>query len=250
MIKKALLIGGSALLLPTMAQADTLFGIYAGANAWFTGASGDVNYQNLGLVDVEDQLQVDDETNAFYYVAVEHFVPLIPNIKLQRTDLKLEGSNPDGEFNFLGIPFDADVESTIDLTHNDATLYYELLDNWVSLDLGLTVRMFDGEISATGESGGNTVSDTVDIDLVLPMLYGKARFDLPLSGLSFEVNGNFIGYEDNNLMDMTATLNYEFAFGLGVAAGYRSFSAELDDIDDLDADVVLDGAFAGLSYHF
>ena len=40
------------------------------------------------------------------------------------------------------------ADISLDLTHTDATFYYELLDNVVDLDLGLLRRLFDGEASS------------------------------------------------------------------------------------------------------
>lgn len=213
----------AALLTPQLSQADTLFGIYAGAFAWQSELSGDVNIDNSPALDVND-LGIDDDTNNSIFIAVEHFIPFIPNVKLAQTAL---------EFSAGG--------NLVDFSHTDATLYYELLDNWVSLDLGLTARIFDGEVKLPAAQ---------DLSGTVPLLYAKAQFDLPFTGLSAGVEGNFLGFDGNNLRDLDARINYEVAAGFGVAIGYRTFGLELDALDDIDADVTAKGAYIGATFHF
>jgi outer membrane protein len=137
-----------------------------------------------------------------------------------------------------------DVSAEADLTHTDATFYYEVLDNWVSLDLGFSVRLFDGfvEIQSAAESARE------DLDEPIPMLYAKFRFDLPLTGLSVDAEANGIGYSGNTLIDASLRLAYESGIGLGVEAGYRSMRLELDE--DIEGDIDLSGLFAGINFHF
>ena len=80
-------------------------------------------------------------------------MPLLPNIRLQHSDLNWSGNgwiNAGTDLN--GTPFvvaeQADI--SLDLSHTDATFYYEVLDNVVDLDLGITARLFDGEASLIG----------------------------------------------------------------------------------------------------
>jgi outer membrane protein len=250
-MKKLLITGtlGLALSAPVV-QADSL-GIYAGAHSWKTSFSGDINSTDTNsIIDLEDTLGFDDSSNNVYYIALEHPIPLLPNIKLQQTKLEIDGDSTLGEsITFDGITFPAGthINSDVDFSHTDATLYYQLLDNWVSLDLGLTARKFDGFIDIADTSNNRA---KVSIDNTVPMLYAKAQFDLPLTGLSIGVDGNIISYSGNSLSDINATINYEFSFGLGLAAGYRVFNLSLDDVDDIDSDLTMDGTYAALTFHF
>ena len=143
--------------------------------------------------------------------------------------------------------YDGEVSSRLDLTHNDATLYYEILDNWVNLDVGITARFFDEGFNvrelSTLEAG------EIDVDHVVPMFYGHARFDLPFSGLTVGVEGNYISYDDDTLYDTKLNIGYTFAFGLGIEAGYRIMDFEYDDGDD-DVDATIDGIYGGLYWDF
>ncbi len=194
-------------------------------------------------IDMNDDLGYDDETGKSFYVALEHPVPILPNIRLQSTDLDIsEKGTLTKPYTFDGKVYTVgeEVQSTTDLSHIDGTFYYEILDNWVNLDVGLTVRMFDGEVSIKGASG----EGAIEIDAPIPMAYVNARFELPLTGLYASALGNVIAYGDNKVTDMTLALGYELGI-LGLELGYRNFDVQLED-DNEEANVTVDGYFLGL----
>ena len=223
------------------ANAD-IVGATAGAYYWKQSWDGSVQ-SGSDSINTQDDLGYDDDTGNSIFVAIEHPIPLLPNIRLQRTELEISESNDlSRSFTFDGDTYTAadTVSSTTDLTHTDATLYYEVLDNWVNLDVGFTVRVFDGEVSlaTTGRSG------QIDLDAPLPMAYASARFELPFSGLYASATGNLIAYDSNSVSDMTAGIGYE----IGVVAlelNYRNFDVELED-DDEKANVTVDGIYLGV----
>lgn len=247
-MKKVMLASGLMLAAP-LASADFL-GVYAGVGQWqsdYSGYLGDVDND----IDVES-LGLDESDNNMVYVAFEHPIPLIPNARLQHTDLSSSQSATIVDtFTLDGQVFTpGEVATDIDLTHIDGTLYYELLDNWVSLDLGLTVRKFDGYVQAQNETVGT--SQYVALDEAIPMVYGKARFDLPLTGLSVGGQANVINYDDNSLSDMSVNVAYDFvntlALDIGLEIGYRQMNLEINE--DVTADVELSGPYASLNLHF
>jgi len=113
------------------------------------------------------------------------------------------------------------------LDQTDAVLYYEILDNWVTLDLGLDFKFIDGsaEVSGHGQRTKESFSATI------PMLYANAQFELPFT--------NF-----------TATVGYESDIGLGALLGLRQQSVVLKDAGDVDLDFTVSGPFAAVYYHF
>ncbi len=230
-------------------QADTL-GFRIGAYNWAQEYSGDIqsSVSAIDEVDINDDLGLDDESGNTFYIALEHPIPLIPNIRLQQTELEVEeSSSPTKTFSFEGQTYNItdQITTTSDLSHTDATLYYELLDNWISIDFGLTIRQFNEGIKLSS----TTSTSELDIDATIPMLYVGAKAELPLTGLyvGAEVNGISIG--DASLMDYKAGLGYETSIGLGIEAGLRSFEIDYDD-DDEQANLTIDGAFVGVFYHF
>ena len=83
------------------------------------------------------------------------------------------------------------------------------------------------------------------------MLYGKARVDLPLTGLWAGLEGQGMSYQDNSLIEFNAHLGWESDIGLGVEAGWRSLELELEDFDQVaNAVLEVDGPYAALNYHF
>lgn len=245
-MKKFALFAAMSMAAATTAQADTVFGIYAGLGSWDTSYSGNAGEPSITLKD----LGVKDRANNFYYVALEHPVPLLPNIKLEHTGISSKQTAVVSQsFVIDGTTFTANdtVASEFDLTHTDATFYYEVLDNWINFDLGITARKFDGFVYAKS----STQTEKVDVDQTLPLFYGKLQFDLPFTGLSAGVEGKYISYSGDRLTDYTARISYLFdsALDIGVEAGYRKMSLKVDE-DDLQASVDLDGPYAALIAHF
>ncbi len=231
-----------ALGLSCTAQADTIFGIYAGGGSWSADMEGNIGKPSASLSD----LGTKERNNTYYYIALEHPIPLIPNVKLQYNDIS-SSQRGSADFTLGNTNFTGNVNTTIDLSSTDATFYYELLDNWLNLDVGITVRKYDGELSASSD----TASKKVSVDTPLPLLYGKFRFDLPFSGLSANVEGNYVSYKDSSISDYNASLSYTFEslLDLGFEVGYRQLSVQLDD-DDIQTDVKLKGPYAALLFHF
>jgi len=246
LLKRLLPILIAGTLLPTLAQADTILGWRMGANVWQQNYSGEVQ-SGPSAIDIEDDLGYAEETGYNLYLAFEHPVPLLPNIMISRTQIDADARGNVVGFEFEGITYSGDVRSTVELTNTDVTLYYELLDNWVNLDLGITARYFDNGVSITDVATGLT--GELDIDYVIPLVYAQARFDLPFSGLSLGVEGNAISYDDDTLYDVKLNLAYEFAFGLGIEAGYRVFDLDYDDDDEF-ANLTIEGAYAGFVWDF
>jgi len=85
---------------------------------------------------------------------------------------------------------------------------------------------------------------------VIPMLYGRAGIDLPFTGLSAALSGNWVDVNDVSLTDWSAEVNYDFKIAptleAGLSIGYRSMLIEIDDQDELQSDAEFDGLFIGL----
>lgn len=245
-MRKLILATTSAILassfLPSLATADVV-GLGASISYWDSDLSGKAA-TNGSFVDVENDLDLTSDSNVNLAAYVEHPVPLLPNIRLNYTQLSLGGSGRLGLGGFGDIPSGVDVRSDLDLDQLDLTLYYEVLDNWVNLDLGLTARKLDGELVVQG--AGN--SEEVDVDAVLPMGYVAARFDLPLSGVSVGAEGNFIGYDGDSVSDFNVYGQYQLSL-LQLRAGYRKMAIDVEDGDDV-LDIEIDGPFASAGVVF
>lgn len=249
-------------ILPLSAQADTIFGIYAGAAQWTqeysgTFGSSDSNAPEvcapgcIETIDLNNTLGLDEEKGNTLWVAVEHPIPLLPNIKLERNELKANGRKETASDIYFGDepPLEAGtvINTEFDLSHSDYVLYYELLDNWVSVDFGIDVKQFDGKISLSNDDA--TLEE--ELDAPIPMLYLAAKFDLPLTGLSFGAQGSGISAGGASLKDIRFNVAYEFTFGLGIEAGHRNMTIEIDpDEEDVFGDLEFKGNYVAATFHF
>lgn len=218
-------------------------GLNIGANHWTPDISGSFNSKNQSSIRLQNDLGYKDDSSTSLSLSFEHPVPFIPNIKYSGYDLSASSaSTTTGTVNFNGGSYTGNINSTLDLSHNDIVLYYELLDNWVNLDLGLDLKKFDGKVSINDNS--------IDVDTTIPMIYLAARFDLPLTGLYVGANIQQLSIGDSSSEDTTLMIGYESKSGLGVEGGIKTFTLELQDANNLDTNLEYDGIFVNGYYHF
>ena len=234
----------SALSVAFTANADTL-SVSAGGGSWSESPSGNIQDTiDPADVDVMDQLFWDDESQGYYFVTLEHPVPILPNVRLMHTSLDQSGSG-NASFVFDGVAFSGNVSNDFSIETTDIIAYYEVLDNVVSLDLGLNIRSLDIDYTITG--GGESTSDS--FSETVPMLYAMVGTS-PWPGLTISGELSYIGYSGSSYSDFTAKIAYTTDFFVGVEAGYRSQSIELDDVSDTDANLDFDGMFVGAYLKF
>jgi len=225
--------------LASSALTADVLGLSASLSYWKPDNSGHI--QSGGdKIDVDNDLGLGDEEVVIFTGAFEHPVPLIPNARLQYFDMDQVAHGSVSNVNFDGQDFDGRIQTSLDLTHYDFTLYYEILDNWVNLDLGVTAKVFDGRLVLRDQDTGAR-SDT-DIDNIIPMLYGSASFEFPITSLSAGVEGSAISLDGDTAYDLVARLRYQFGF-FGAEAGYRAIGVEVDDMSGIDVDTELKGPY-------
>jgi len=176
------------------------------------------------------------------------------NAKIKHSDISASASGTLArtlEFDDVTFSLGEDVETDLDLTHTDFTLFYSPLNNWVQIDIGLTGRRFDAEGTITGSVTG-TESET--FDNWVPMVYLGARFELPLTGLYADATLNTVNYDGNEVSDFTAALGYAIdlpTVDIVAELGYRTFTFALDEDDsDIGIDLELDGLYLNLGFQF
>ena len=235
----ASLFGG--LMMTQTAQALPLIDIDLKAAFWQSQYAGEIN-QDEQTASFED-LGLDDESNNSLSLTVRHAVPLIPNVKLQKTTLDTTSSGTISQtFTFEDVDFSSNEEVTtnLDLSHLDLTAFYSFL----YFDVGLTGRNFDTQSTITGNAGTGTVT----LDGWIPMLYLGVNADLPFTGVYIDASLNAITYDGNGLQDLSAAVGYNLGdiFPLTAELGYRSMNFALDDLDGLAGDFTIDGWFLSL----
>ena len=253
-MKKTLIAAGIATLLSASVQDDTLLGLYIGGHIWANQADGSFGQG----ADNQAAFNFDDETQGSFYVALEHPLPFIPNIKISSTTLDTVGTGTLGEsFTFEGETYDEGVSlnTGFDASYVDYTLYYELLDNdLLTFDFCITARDLDAQVNVVGDVNGIETSTDLSVSGFVPLLYVNTIIGLPFTGFNIFAEGNFLSYDGNNIHDYQVGVSYELVDNLVIdvdlTLGYRSVKLELDDIDDLYADLTFDGVFFGAIVHF
>jgi outer membrane protein len=237
-----------ATLASASAYADFV-GLNIGANVWTPDIKGSFasTTANSSSINMNNDLGYKDHSSKSLSISLEHPVPLLPNIRYSGSDLNASSrATPGSTLIFNNRTFSNNINSTLDLSHNDIVLYYELLDNWINLDLGIDLKMFDGKVSMTDSN--NTSSITVDE--TIPMLYLSARFDLPMTGFYVGANFQQLSIGDNSAEDSSVMVGYESKMGLGIEGGIKTFTIELDNANDLNTNLEYDGLYLNGYYHF
>jgi outer membrane protein len=240
------------LLLHSSVMADAL-GIRAGANYWKYDISGTARYKTSksdNNIDLSRDLGYDNGSAGVYYLVLEHPAPLLPNVRLNYTNIDEDANGHMsktvvyGDTVFLA---NEAVHSQVKLKQYDITLYYELLDNVVSLDLGLDGRYIDSKARISGELSGTQDSS---VSGWVPLAYVGAGFDLPLTGLGISADGSFAKFQGSSFYDYSINITYTTPWHVGMDAGYRKLKLNLDDFDNSYADIEFDGPYAGLYLQF
>ena len=246
-MKKLLAIAITA-ATPMMAQADLLFTIDAGASMWNAEASGDVD----GAVDLgKNGLNLDSEANNVLFASFEHPIPMIPNVKIMKTDLDLTG-NGSANYTFLDQSFTGDTSSQMDLSHMDYTLYWgvPLPIPFFDINFGLTARQFDGVVSVTEKSTGTVTKE--DLNFTMPMGYLNVDFDSHF-GVYARAEMNALSFDGNGVTDTSLAVGYTLPLpipfvDINLEGGYRAINLMTDkDTVDIETDVEVSGMFAGLN---
>lgn len=223
--------------MSTNVNADFL-GLYVGGGVWDHDASGTFGTLGDPAIDVESDLNYSSENDTYFYAAFEHFVPFVPNIRIEAASMGHSGDAANIDFG-NGVNLTGSSEINLDTT--DTIAYYRLLDNWVNFDLGLNLRKLDADFTVDTES--------VSVSETIPMLYVAAQFDLPLTGFSIGGDMNMVSYDGSSYQDIRLRALYEMGV-IGFEAGLRSTTMELDDVDGVDADLEFQGLMLGAYLHF
>ena len=243
-MKKVLLPTLLTLSLPVTATADVI-GAKIGAGVWDHEPSGTIeSTTDSASTDLAANLGLESDQENYFYVAVEHPVPLLPNVKIQKTALTNKSSTPGtANFTFNGNTYTGGVgTASLTLDQTDYILYWELLDNVVSLDIGINAKQVDGEAVLDGDT--TTFSGTV------PMGYAALELAFPGTSLSLAAEISAAKLGDSEISDTVVKLNYDMVANLGLELGMRTQTVKLSDLGGINSNMKFDGIFAGLYLDF
>jgi outer membrane protein len=247
--KKSIIItflGLSSLYGKTL-QGEISLGIFNHApsgNAAYTLPGETMN----AAVDLKNTFGWEQENNVMFKAYLEHSLPFLPHMKIGYTNLSHAGQNNTTDF-FWGniISFDGFVASSLDLKLYDITPYYEILDNGIEADLGVTLRYINGDIAV------NTLlqNETTDFESLVPMLYGKAKITIPGTAISVQCEANAISTDETAFYDYKISARYAFGLGLSLEGGYKAFHLDSDELaDGLKTNIDFRGPYTMLAWSF
>lgn len=204
-MKKQLCAIAIASLLSSSAFADNI-GVFAGLDYNTTNNS----YPNSS---------VEDSNNYSGYIAFEHFIPLIPNVKLKYSTLDADLGNINHESSM-----------------SNAIFYYQLFDNGIfEFDFGLAYTHAE---------------DLLNQNTNLAQGYAAAKVQLPGLPMYVFAEGTAGSLSSDDATDTQIGLAYTFnpdsvLLNLSVRAGYRMQDMTINSVKQEN-----NGLFAGIDLHF
>ena len=235
-------------LFSTLSMADTVLGGEINLGFYTHSPKGTLEYQG-NSIDIIDTLNWETSSDIVASLYFEHPIPMLPNLKLGYSSLDNEGKERlSQEISFAGQHFSANTEVTsgLALKITDTTLYYELADNWISIDFGLTAKYLDG--SAYVES--SVTKERKSFTAIIPLVYSKLRFEIPTTDIAFQMEGNYVAYENTIVYDIEAGIRYTVMLGAGVEIGYKQIKLKIDDIKGFNMDSDFSGLYGKLVWDF
>jgi len=233
------------------AQAEFI-GLDIGGSQWGPTQQNTQSYSDSDRIDLVDDLALDNPEQSSMVLILEHPIKALPNFRYQ--GYELDSSDDDslpsdlrlnGEFLNTG----NGSASTVNLSQDDVVFYYQLPGKRMSIDLGVDLKSFDGEILLDGTNGTRVI-----VDETIPLLYLSARYDLPNSGfyVGANINANIIdlGLSESSAQDSTIMLGYDSGNGIGVEGGFKYFSLDLNDVNQPDAELEYDGIYLNGYFNF
>jgi len=216
-------------------------------------------------VNLQDSLGLaGNNANSYTRVVVEHVIPFVPNIRWEQSNMTFSGTKT---FNatFFGQTYSADVNSGLNVSHQDVVLYWgvpltgimssilPLVD--FDMDFGFGGKIFNGLFTIK-----NPIDPTQDVSQVikpeisgtaLPIPYGYIRARVAAAGIGVDYDLKIIGFNGNAFSDSTIKLDYTFdlipLIDLGVEVGYRNMSLNIETTaisTNLQFNGIVYGAFA------
>lgn len=220
--------------IQSIAYADVI-GVKGDLSYWnFNGSS---EYQTSGRSSTQKN-DLDRQGTVQASIAFEHPIPLLPNAKIKYVNLDSAS------------PVENGIQSDIELTNTNYILYYEILDNIVSADIGVGATQLDGKVKQLTAAKTNVYN----FSDFIPLVYAQAGIKLPFTGLSLKAEGTYSKLDDTTAKDFQAELQYNFIDNLlvdiGAKVGYRILDIEHQQDNLADLTLKFKGPYIGIDVHF
>ena len=256
--KKIVLSLATVAAIGTSANAGVILDFEAGIGMWDAAPSGSMSYTGSNI-DLENTLGLENSSNMYMYADFNHFIPIIPNLRVEKQDLIMDSTKA-----ITGLVFDSktyakDTKTNLDLSQQDLILYWGipglniLTAGIVDINFGLDLKQFKGGITLSDD----TDERTADIDFVVPMGYVAATIDHPFIPATLSASYKTISYKDSSLKDIMAKVSVNLPIPLPFVdikaeVGYKKQTLDLDKdlTDSLSANLEFSGLILGISAKF
>ena len=231
-----------------------------GVGGWQQEPSGTASYTDGSGAQGKYTSDKKSDTSAYAWLLIKHPIPIVPNLRLEYADIKDSGKST-GDFKDFNIPTGVTAPTTIEMTQFDVIPYYNILDNtfWTTIDLGidLKVNKTDFTASAVPSSipGSNFAGYSDSKTVVIPMVYARARVEIPSTDVGLEADVKYITYNGSTVSDIRAKVDYTLGFipvvQPAIELGYRvqKFDVTSDD-KKTKMDMEFKGVYAGVMLRF
>lgn len=213
-----LIAAAIVLATPVQLQADVI-AIKASVDVWNLDST--VQEHPKG-----DNFDLDNEWVGSFYFALEHPIPLLPNLKLRYNDVSVSSGVNKADFSNL-----------------DYLGYYELLDNPLgALDLGLGIKQITS----------GTVNNK-EFEDYIPTLYGAAEVDIPITGIAVFGDASYGKWDRDETFDFQLGAKYTFDLpfvDLGLKGGYRKLRFDFENFDGYKGENTFNGWYLGTELAF
>ncbi len=132
------------------------------------------------------------------------------------------------------------------LLKTDYILYYELLDQWFSFDLGFSVMNFDGNISSPSVSPLNHQT----LDIIVPTGYGKIQFTSSITGMLAGVEASLFSFGENSVSDYKIYLGWKTYSKIQFEMGYKRFALSYNDLNSNNGIQIFNGYYTSVFMPF
>lgn len=250
-MKKLLFTFACGAVLASGVAAD-ITRVEIGVGAWMQTPKGSATYTDGGA-DGSYTSSEKDNTESYVWVLVKHPVPVLPNLRLEYVSIEDSGI-ASGQFKDFDITA-ASTTLSYDMKQYDIIPYYNILDNtaWITLDLGLDIKIVDASYTAAPSAPFAGYSDSVTF--AVPLLYVRGRVEIPSTDIGLEADVKYVTTGDSTVYDVRAKIDYTLDFvpvvQPALEVGYRVQKIDIDESGvDAKLDIDFSGIYAGLILRF
>lgn len=250
-MKKVLSTLACTALFTSAAMAD-ITRVEMGAGAWMQTPKGSATYTDGGA-DGSYTSSEKDNTETYVWALIKHPVPVLPNLRLEYVSMEDSGV-ASGQFKDFDITA-ASTTLSYDMKQYDIIPYYNILDNtaWITLDLGLDIKIVDASYTAAPSAPFTGYSDSVMF--AVPLLYARTRVEIPATNIGLEADVKYVTTGDSTVYDVRAKVDYTLDFvpvlQPALEVGYRVQKIDIDESGvDAKLDIDFSGIYAGLMLRF